>query len=137
MKKLNKFQSVLFLVGGLMMVIGAGCYVFFFYQVAAAFIFLAGAVLFAMMQIQQRYEGSNITILRLRRIQLMADFLFVLSGFLMIDSQFKLLLPLFSNYETYVQYVFNKWIITILVAAVLEIYTIHRLSSELEKEKKC
>lgn len=120
-----------------MMVIGAGCYVFFFYQVAAAFIFLAGAVLFAMMQIQQRYEGSNITILRLRRIQLMADFLFVLSGFLMIDSQFKLLLPLFSNYETYVQYVFNKWIITILVAAVLEIYTIHRLSSELEKEKKC
>ena len=132
MKKLNKFQSVLFLVGGLMMVIGAGCYVFFFYQVAAAFIFLIGAVLFAMMQIQQRYEGSNITILRLRRIQLMADFLFVLSGFLVFSLTFSV-----SNYETYVQYVFNKWIITILVAAVLEIYTIHRLSSELEKEKKC
>jgi len=63
--------------------------------------------------------------------------LFILSGILMIDSHYMLLKPLFSSYTDYIQYVYNKWIMTLLIAAILEIYTVHRLSSELEKEKKC
>ena len=32
--------------------------------------------------------------------------------------------------------VFNKWVLLLLVAAVLEIYTMHRISSELDKEQQ-
>ena len=136
MRELSKLQSAIFIVGGILMVLGAGCHVFLLFPLPSACVFLVGAVMFALMQIAQRYDGNDITIRRLRHIQLIADFLFVASGFLMIDSQLKLLLPLFTDYTTYLQYVFNKWVVTLLIAAVLEVYTIHRLSNELNKEKK-
>ena len=124
MKQLSKIQTIVFLVGGILMVIGAGSYVFMFQRAVMSVVFLVGALCFALMQLEQRYDGQNVVIIRLRRIQLIADVLFILSGILMIDSH-------------YIQYVYNKWIMTLLIAAILEIYTVHRLSSELEKEKKC
>ncbi|MBQ9670090.1 MAG: hypothetical protein IJV23_03630 [Prevotella sp.] len=137
MKQLSKIQTIVFLVGGILMVIGAGSYVFMFQRAVMSVVFLVGALCFALMQLEQRYDGQNVVIIRLRRIQLIADVLFILSGILMIDSHYMLLKPLFSSYNDYIQYVYNKWIMTLLIAAILEIYTVHRLSSELEKEKKC
>lgn len=137
MKQLSKIQTIVFLVGGILMVIGAGSYVFMFQRAVMSVVFLVGALCFALMQLEQRYDGQNMVIIRLRRIQLIADVLFILSGILMIDSHYMLLKPLFSSYTDYIQYVYNKWIMTLLIAAILEIYTVHRLSSELEKEKKC
>ena len=137
MKQLSKIQTIVFLVGGILMVIGAGSYVFMFQRAVMSIVFLVGALCFALMQLEQRYDGQNVVIIRLRRIQLIADVLFILSGILMIDSHYMLLKPLFSSYTDYIQYVYNKWIMTLLIAAILEIYTVHRLSSELEKEKKC
>ena len=137
MKQLSKIQTIVFLVGGILMVIGAGSYVFMFQRAVMSVGFLVGALCFALMQLEQRYDGQNVVIIRLRRIQLIADVLFILSGILMIDSHYMLLKPLFSSYTDYIQYVYNKWIMTLLIAAILEIYTVHRLSSELEKEKKC
>ncbi|MBO6296276.1 MAG: hypothetical protein J6M54_01990 [Prevotella sp.] len=137
MKQLSKIQTIVFLVGGILMVIGAGSYVFMFQRAVMSVVFLVGALCFALMQLEQRYDGQNVVIIRLRRIQLIADVLFILSGILMIDSHYMLLKPLFSSYTDYIQYVYNKWIMTLLIAAILEIYTVHRLSSELEKEKKC
>ena len=137
MKQLSKIQTIVFLVGGVLMVIGAGSYVFMFQRAVMSVVFLVGALCFALMQLEQRYDGQNVVIIRLRRIQIIADVLFILSGILMIDSHYMLLKPLFSSYTDYIQYVYNKWIMTLLIAAILEIYTVHRLSSELEKEKKC
>ena len=134
MKQLSKIQTIVFLVGGILMVIGAGSYVFMFQRAVMSVVFLVGALCFALMQLEQRYDGQNVVIIRLR---LIADVLFILSGILMIDSHYMLLKPLFSSYTDYIQYVYNKWIMTLLIAAILEIYTVHRLSSELEKEKKC
>ena len=141
MKQQNKIQSVLFLLGGLMMVIGTGCFVFMCYQKkVVCWIFLLGAVLFALMQLMQTYDGKSFTIKRLKKIQAVADLFFVLSGILMVDSAYQFLLPLFNNgqntgYFTYVEYVYNKWVILLLIAAILEIYTTHRITSELNKSK--
>ena len=64
MKQLNTLQSALFLTGGILMVIGAGCFVFMFAQQIVCWIYLLGALLFAAMQVNQAYEGQNHTIKR-------------------------------------------------------------------------
>lgn len=148
MKQLNKLQTFVFLVGGILMAVGVGCYVFMFQKPMACWVYLVGALMFSLMQIvqlgyDQRGTGNeeqnvqnSVTVRRLRRIMLMADVFFVLAGFLMVETEYQFLRPFFSNIETYIQYVFNKWIIPLLVAAILEIYTTHRLSNELNKDKK-
>lgn len=136
MKQLNKLQSTLFVIGGLLMVVGAGCYAFMFVQNVACWIYLVGAVLFAYMQVSQAYEGNNFTIKRLKRIMTMADLFFILSGMLMVDSAYGLLRDAFSNPVTYLNLIYNKWVLLLLVAAFLEMYTMHRISSELKKEEQ-
>ena len=76
MKQLSKLQSALFLIGGLMMVIGAGCFAFGFVypklMMVTCWIFLLGTVLFSVIQAMQIYEGTNIVIKRLKKIQVFA-----------------------------------------------------------------
>lgn len=122
------------------MVIGAGCYAFMWQEKVVCWVFLLGTVLFSLMQLMQSYEGNNPVIRRLKSIQAIADLFFVLSGILMADSAYQFLLPLFNNrsgsgYLNYIQYVYNKWVILLLIAAILEIYTTHRLAHELRKEE--
>lgn len=134
MKQLSKLQSTLFLLGGCLMVVGAGCFAFMWQQLVVCWIFLVGAVLFATMQVMQTYEGSNFAIKRLKKIMTTADIFFVLSGILMVDTAWHFLSTAFTNYETYLAYVYNKWVLLLLVAAILEMYSMHRISSELKKE---
>lgn len=141
MKQLNKIQSIIFLLGGSLMVIGAGCFVFMWHQRVVCWIFALGAVMFAVMQAMQIYEGNSLTIKRLKRIMSLADILFIVSAFLMIDTAYQLLLPLFQDgngmgYINYVDFIYNKWVITLLIAALLELYTTHRIGSELKKEER-
>ena len=63
-----------------------------------------------------------------------ADIFFVLAGILMVDNAYRFMQQVFTNYIVYFQYVFNKWVLLLLIAAILEIYTMHRISSELSKE---
>ena len=140
MKKNNKWQSALFLLGGLLMVVGAGCYSFMVLANIMCWVFLVGTCLFATMQMAQTYEGDSLVIRRLKRIQCMAGIFFMLSGILMVDSAYHVLLPLFNSntstgYYTYIEYVYNKWVVLLLIAAVLEMYTTHRLDAELKKIK--
>lgn len=135
MKQLSKLQSILFVCGGALMVVGAGCFAFMWQQQVACWVFLVGAVLFAAMQIMQTYEGSSQTIKRLKKIMTMADIFFVLSGMLMVDTAFQYLQSAFSNYESYLAYVYNKWVLLLLAAAILEMYSMHRISAELRKEQ--
>ena len=129
MKQLSKVQNIIFLVGGLLMVIGAGSSLLAWRL--APYVFAVGALCFASMQMQQRYEGQSFTIRRLRRILLLSDVLFLMAALLMLANQgnfFGL------SYITYIQYVYNKWVIVLLIAAILQLYATHRIGHELEKE---
>jgi hypothetical protein len=131
MRTLSKWQTTVFLLGGLLMVVGAGISLLKFS--IAPYIYGLGAIGFASMQMLQRYEGTSITIRRLRRIMLLSDALFLVTGILMFASlgnSFGL------SQITYVQYIYNKWIGTLLLAAVLQLYATHRIDSELNKEAK-
>ncbi|MBR7030733.1 MAG: hypothetical protein IKI06_05785 [Prevotella sp.] len=129
MRQLTKIQSIIYLVGGLMMVIGAGASLLVWSP--APYVFAVGAVCFASMQMLQRYEGQNFVIRRLRRIMLLSDVLFLVAALLMLANQgnfFGL------SYITYIQYVYNKWVVVLLIAAILQLYTTHRIGHELEKD---
>lgn len=135
MKQLSKFQSTLWLAGGILMVAGTGLFAFLVYWRVSCWLFLAGTLLFVLMQLMQVYEGHNLVIRRLKRIQSVADLFFVISGISMVDTAYGFLMRLFSNYETYLTYFYNKWVVLLLIAAILEVYTTHRISYELNKEK--
>lgn len=136
MKQLNKLQSTLFIIGGVLMVVGAGCYAFMYMQKTACWIYLVGAVLFAFMQVSQTYEGNSFVVKRLKRIMSLADLFFILSGMLMVDSAYQLLRDAFTDYTSYLSLIYNKWVLLLLVAAFLEMYTMHRIASELKKEEQ-
>lgn len=135
MKQLSKLQSTLFLIGGALMVVGAGCYAFLVAQQIVCWVYLVGALIFASMQVNQTYEGNSTTIKRLKRIMTTADIFFVLSGLLMVDSAYMFLRDSFSDTVTYLNLIYNKWVLMLLVAAILEMYTMHRIGSELKKEE--
>lgn len=131
MKQLTKVQSIVFFVGAILMVVGAG--ISLTGWTGASYVFFVGALCFSSMQMLQRYDGSNVIIRRLRRIMLLSDILFLVSGILMFASQGN---PLRLPQIEYLQYVYNKWVGTLLLAALIQLYVSHRLDHELTKEAK-
>ena len=131
MKELNKLQTAIFLFGGILMAVGAGTTLLGWGS--APYIFSIGALGFSSMQMQQRYEGQNFTLRRLRRMMLLSDVLFLVAALLMFASKGNFL---GLSYITYIEYVYNKWVIVLLIAALLQLYSMHRIGSELEKEAK-
>lgn len=99
MKQLTHIQQLILLAGGILMVIGAGCFVFLWQQAVVCWVYLVGALMFTSMQAVQIYEGKDLTVRRLKRIQSLANLFFVLAGLLMIDAVHHVLLPLFRNAE--------------------------------------
>ena len=139
MRQLNKIQTIVFLAGAVLMVAGTGKDVLSPWAFSSI-VYAVGAVAFASMQMLQTYDGRNTTVRRLRRIMTLGDVLFVLSAVLMLENTFKFLLPLFvgyidNGYYHYVTYVHNNWVVLLLVAAIIEIYTTHRISYELNKDR--
>ena len=121
------------------MVVGATAFVLMWHREVACWVFLVGAVVFAVIQSMQIYEGNNTTIRRLKKILNVADLFFVLAAILMVDTCHHFLLPLFRNggsdgYYTYIEYVYNKWVVLLLVAAILEVYATFRISNEMGRE---
>ena len=130
MRPLSKLQNTIFLVGGLLMVIGAGSSLLMWRW--APYLFAVGALGFASMQMLQRYEGKNVTIRRLRRIMLLSDVLFLVAALLMFANQGNVF---GLSHITYVQYIYNKWVVVLLIAAILQLYSSHRIGHELQKEQ--
>ena len=129
MKQLNKIQSAVFVIGGLLLVVGAGMGLF---RIGAApYVFAPGAIMYASMQMLQRYDGHNFVIRRLRRIMILSDLLLLFSAVLMYGSNGN---PFGLSQIDYVQYIGNNWVVLLLIAAVLQLYTVHRINRELEKE---
>jgi hypothetical protein len=131
MKQLSKIQQIIYLIGATLMAAGAGMSVLGW--AVAPYLYCVGALCFASMQMLQRYEGTNFTIKRLRRIMLTSDVLFMLAGVLMLTNGQNVL---GLDHITYIEYVYNKWIIVLLIAAILQLYSLHRLEKELAKEAK-
>ena len=131
MRQLNKWESALMLLGGLLMVVGSGANILLCSW--APYAFAPGVLLFVAMQLRQRYEGRDFTICRLRRIQMISDVLFLFAGLLMIANQSNFL---GIDQLSYIKYVHNNWVVVLLVAAVLQLYTGHRIANELEKDTK-
>lgn len=131
MRQLNKVETLLLLLGGLLMVTGSGASIFL--QSWTPYVFAPGALLFAAMQMRQRYDGRNITIRRLRRIMLISDVLFLLAALMMFANQANFF---GMDFLLYIKYVHNNWIVILLVAAILQLYTSHRIANELEKESQ-
>ncbi len=131
MKELNKWQNAVFVIGGVLMVIGAGLCVL--QLEIAPYIYAIGSLGFASMQMAQRYEGTDITIRRLRRIMILSDLLFLLSAFLMFASKGNIF---GISQIVYVEYIYNKWVITLVIAALIQLYAVHRIDHELKKEPK-
>ena len=136
MKKLNKIESILFMLGGMLMVTGIGCYVFMLAPSVTCWIALTGSILFSTLHMMQTYEGSQLAIKRLKRILNIADLLFVVAGILIVDSTYNFLRPAFENQESYITYVYNKWVLLLLIAAILEVYATHRIDYLLKKQGK-
>ena len=118
MKQLNKIQTSIFILGGVLMVIGAGCFAFGYMiypqlTLYTSWLFLLGTVAFSVMP----------------------DSTKKMSGISMVDTVYAFARNWFSNYETYITYFYNKWVVFLLVAALIELYTTHRISHELKKEE--
>ena len=128
MRQLNKIENTILLFGAVMMVIGSGANIFA--QPWAPYVFGMGTVGYVLMQLKQKYEGSNVAIKRLRRMVIISDVCLLLAAVMMfanMDNLFRL------DAVTYIKYVHNNWVVVLLVAAMLQLYTSHRISKEILK----
>lgn len=128
MNKLTRLQSLIFLLGGVMLVAGAVLYMFEPVILAPA-VFTAGALFYVVIQWMQTYEGKNITLIRLRKIQLLSGVLIMLSAVLMISNRWVYEIFTFFKIDIY-----NSWIIFLFIGVILQLYTILRIDNELKIE---
>ena len=124
------------LIGACLMVAGAGLYVLGGEtgHIIAPCLFTPGTLMFVAMQTMQRYEGNDLTLRRLRRIMLTGGAFFVVSALLMIENSYHLFIRRgIDGYNAYLQYIHNNWVVTLLAAAIMQLYSTQRISSELKK----
>ena len=129
MRQLNKIENTILLFGAVMMVIGSGANIFA--QPWAPYVFGMGTVGYVLMQLKQKYKGSNVAIKRLRRMVIISDVCLLLAAVMMfanMDNLFRL------DAITYIKYVHNNWVVVLMVAAMLQLYTSHRISKEILKD---
>ena len=124
------------MLGGVLMVAGAVSYILFFGQEVAAWCYLIGAVVYTVVQaLQTEDDEGGVVLHRLHQLQRLSGLLLVLSGLLMVDDVYLWLLPLFSDYFTFVTYLYNKWVLLMLIGALLQLYTTLRIASLKNKEQ--
>ena len=122
MKTLTNLQNFLYAAGGIVLLAGAVMPLFPGLLVAGSWVFTAGSLLFSSMQMLARYEGSNFTVRRLRRQQLLGAILLLVTAGLLLMKAYATG-PLRGD----------EWKLTLTIAAVLEVYTAFRLPAALKK----
>lgn len=130
LRPLSRVETVVYLMGGVLMVVGSGAHVLM--QQWGAYLYALGAIAFSLMQMKQRYDGESLAIRRLRKILVTSDVFFLLAAVLMFAMRSNFL---GLSQIAYVEWVWNKWVVALLAAAVLQLYAGHRLSTELAKEQ--
>ena len=122
MHELSPRQLLAQQIGAVLMLLGAAC--FMWQPLWATVAFTVGALVFAPLQMLQRYEGRSFTLRRLRRQQLLGALALLVTACLMIMQVCQIG---FARR--------NEWVVALAIACVLELYTAFRISAELEKEK--
>jgi len=115
MSIMKKIQQTIYIIGGILLVMGAALYITKWTW--APYIYIAGSFMFGAMQMLDRYTGNNFILRRLRRQQIIGAIALMLTGILMITCRH------------------NEWIMCMLVGCLLELYTAFRIPQEYEKEK--
>ena len=111
---MKKIQQTIYILGGILLVAGAALYITGWAWVP--YMYIAGAFMFAAMQMLDRYTGNNFVLRRLRRQQLLGAIALMLAGVLMLVCEH------------------NEWILCLLVGCLVELYTAFRIPQEYEKE---
>lgn len=93
--------------------------------------YAVGTLLFAAVQFRQTYEGSDLTMRRLRNIQVIGCVALILSGLMLFEQTFGIVKPLVATtldgYNAYYHYVHGNWGVLLLIAGILELYTTLRM----------
>lgn len=115
-------RTLLYRIGGILLIAGAVMPVIF--PAWAPYVFAVGALLFSFIQLTDPYEGSTLTLRRLRRQQMVGALMLLITAALMITARYGI--PPFRGRE---------WMITLLIATLLEVYTTFRIDQE-EKRRE-
>lgn len=148
MKQLTNHETFLMITGGVMMVVSAGLSMMAtlmseheWAQMLLGIVpwcFLVGAILFVAMQRLQVEHSERLVLRRLYSIQFLSGIALIIAGLLMVENYYHFVQPLcvsdINTYFTYIQVVHNNWVVFMLIGAILQMYTAHRISSELNKE---
>lgn len=121
MKKLNKFQNAVYMLGALLLLVGASLYITRW--IGAFYMYTAGACCFSVIQFMAGYEGKNWIVRRLRRQQLLGALFLLATAVAMSMNTF---------HYGFAQR--NEWMFTLCVGCVFQLYTAFRTPAELEKE---
>ena len=116
MEKISKLDNVIAICGAIILFVGLVLQFTKFEY--APYIYLAGAILVAWIQVKYGYDGKNLVIRRLRRQQLIGVMLLILSGVMML---------LWHR---------NEWVICLSISAFLQLYTSFRIPQEEAREKR-
>lgn len=122
MKKLTKSQTIVYNLGGLLLVVGAALPAFADFLFVAPYVYATGAVLFVAMQMLARYDGRDIIVRRLRRQQLLGGVLLLVAAGLM-----------FMHVLGVGPFRADEWKIVLAIGAFMELYTAFRLPAALER----
>lgn len=113
---MKQLIPALYTVGAVMLLTGAAVYITGWSY--APYIYTIGATFFALAQINSPLRFRSATIKRLRRQQIFGALLLVLTGAFMFFTRG------------------NEWIVSLTIAAILELYTSIRLPQEEAKQEQ-
>ena len=112
---MKQYQSIIFGIGAVLALVGAATYITAWHL--SPYVYTVGALMVAVVQYLNGYNGTNFIIKRLRKQQVFGATLLLLTALFMFTTR---------N---------NEWVLCLTIAAVLELYTAFRIPQEEEKEK--
>ncbi len=98
----RRFLNILFYVSAIAVLSAAALYIT--QWKAAPYIFAVGAAGMAIARLSNRYEGNNIRLKRLYRMEMLSSLIIVAASYFMFKHQ-------------------NEWFLLLFVAAILQLYT--------------
>ena len=102
----------------------------------APWAFLAGTVVYVLVQRLQAEKSASLTVNRLLAIRVLGGICFIVSGRFMVEQYNGFLKPVvvsdISSYMLYMQIVHNNWVVLLLIGSLLQLYTSYRLSAEIK-----
>lgn len=111
---MKQLIPALYVVGGVMTLVGAAVYITGWEL--SPYVYTIGATLFALAQINSPSSSRNPNVKRLRRQQIFGALILVLTGAFMLFTHG------------------NEWIVSLTIAAILELYTSVRIPQEEAKK---